>query len=283
MGLSTVLGLGRRGFFIPHRYAGDLPTAGGRAPYDAVAALFDRKRGEFAEIIARIDAHAAALEAIGADEPPAPRWRQGWFPRLDAALAYVMVRDRRPARIVEIGSGHSTRFLARAVRDGGMTTRITAIDPAPRASLAGLDVEHRAQTAHEAGLEIFESLRAGDMVFIDSSHILMPGSDVDVILNRVWPALPGGVSVHFHDIFLPDDYPAAWAWRGYNEQLGVAPLITGRGAKIIFSSHYAVTRMSADLGDSVVARLPIVHSAVESSLWLETAAGPEQHGKAGTG
>ena len=57
----------------------------------------------------------------------------------------------------------------------------------------------------------------------------MPGTDVDFLLNRILPALPAGVLVHVHDVFLPDDYPADWEWRGYNEQLGVAALIQGRG------------------------------------------------------
>jgi predicted O-methyltransferase YrrM len=82
-----------------------------------------------------IEQHAADLEKIGAAPPPAPRWNQDWFPRLDAAAAYAMVRALRPRRIVEVGSGHSTRFMARAVEDGGLPTQILAIDPAPRAAL----------------------------------------------------------------------------------------------------------------------------------------------------
>ena len=82
----------------------------------------------FAAHLEAIEALAPALEAIGGDSPPAPRWNQDWFPRLDAAAAYTMVRRHRPARIVEVGSGHSTRFIARAVADGALRTRIIAID-----------------------------------------------------------------------------------------------------------------------------------------------------------
>ena len=49
----------------------------------------------------------------------------------------------------------------------------------------------------------------------------MPGSDVDLLLNEVLPQLRPGVLIHLHDIFLPDPYPAGWAWRGYNEQVAV--------------------------------------------------------------
>ena len=88
-----------------------------------------------------IEKYALELEAIGSEPPPAPRWDQDWFPRLDAAAAYAMVRTLRPRRIVEVGSGHSTRFLARAVADGGLATKIIAIDPRPRARITGLPVE----------------------------------------------------------------------------------------------------------------------------------------------
>ena len=276
MGLATVLGLRRLGFFIPHRYARALPD---RVPeYGALAAAFAARHDAMRDVIARLDALAPALEAIGDEPAPEPRWRQGWFPRLDAAVAYTLVRERQPGRIVEIGSGHSTRFMARAVRDGGLATRITAVDPAPRAALAGLEVDHVAATAQSASAALFDALLPGDILFVDSSHILMPGTDVDYLLNRVWPRLRRGVLVHFHDIFLPDDYPQAWAWRGYNEQLGVAPLIGSPSAHILFASHYAVTRMSADLETSVVARLPLARPAVESSLWLEKAVDPVQNG-----
>ena len=92
---------------------------------------------------------------------------------------------------------------------------------------------------------------------------------MDLLLGRVLPALPAGTLVHLHDIFLPDDYPAAWDWRGYNEQLGVLPLILGDAWEVIFASHYVATRMAADLEASVVARLPLPAEAIESSLWLK--------------
>src|SRR5678815_1421473 len=88
-----------------------------------------------------------------------------------------MVRATRPKRIVEVGSGHSTRFLARAVRDGGLDTEVTAIDPAPRASLAGLAISFLSKRVQDAGTEPFNRLESGDILFIDSSHQVRPGSD----------------------------------------------------------------------------------------------------------
>ena len=268
-GLATVLGLARRGFFIPYRYAADLAPAGARAPYDEIAGLFAGHEAGFGAMLARLDHYGEALKAIGTAPAPAPRWRQDWFPRLDGAVAYAMVRDTRPARIVEVGSGHSTRFLARAVADGGLPTAITTIDPAPRAVIRDLPVERIATTLQNAGSAPFEGLAAGDMVFMDSSHILMPGSDVDTLLNRILPALPAGVRVHIHDIFLPDDYPAGWEWRGYNEQLAVGALLFGGAYRPLFASHYVATRMAGAVADSVAGRLVLEAGAVESSLWLE--------------
>ncbi len=209
--------------------------------------------------------YASALEAIGSEPPPAPRWNQDWFPRLDAAAAYAMVRSTRPRRIVEVGSGHSTRFLARAVADGGLATRITAIDPEPRASIEGLAVEWIRTPVQRVAA--FPPLGAGDILFIDSSHQLKPGSDLEFLLNAVLPLLPAGVRVHFHDIFLPDEYPQQWTWRRYNEQAAVAALITSNVFKVDFASHATVTRQPEAL-TGVLARLPLVEGALESSLWL---------------
>ncbi|HEU4350356.1 MAG TPA: class I SAM-dependent methyltransferase [Burkholderiales bacterium] len=212
-----------------------------------------------------IESYAAELEAIGSGPPPAARWNQDWFPRLDAAAAYAMVRTVKPRRIVEVGSGHSTRFLARAVADGGLSTRITAIDPKPRASLAGLDIEWIGTPVQRVAA--FPPLGEGDILFIDSSHQLKPGSDVDFLLNAVLPLLPRGAYVHFHDIFLPDDYPEHWAWRRYNEQPAVSALIKKNILSVDFSSH-ATVKLHPERIRGVLARLPLVVGAIESSLWL---------------
>lgn len=272
MGLMTVLGVARRGFFIPYRHAAQLPPAGRHQPYDAVAELFAAESDVFAEVLDLIDKHAAALKAIGEAPPPQPRWRQDWFPRLDAAAAYALVRRHAPRRIVEVGSGHSTRFIARAAADGGFQPTITTIDPAPRANISGLPVTPVRATVQQAGWEVFGELGGGDMLLIDSSHVLMPGSDVDFLLNRVLPALPSGVFIHFHDIFLPWSYPPDWAWRGYNEQQAVCVLLLGGGYEVIFASRYALTAMAERVMRTVVAELPLIGGAHETGLWLRKGA-----------
>ena len=102
---------------------------GAQPPYPAIEALFDSHTAAFEAVIDLIDSHATALETKRS------LLDQAWFPSLDAAAAYALVRDRKPQHVVEVGSGHSTRMLAKALCGVG---EIVAIDPAPRADIAGL-------------------------------------------------------------------------------------------------------------------------------------------------
>ena len=266
-GLQTVSGLRRRGYFSPSRYAGLADPAAGVSP--VLEASFAARAGAMRDWISHLDAYADAFAAIGRDPAPAPRWTQDWFPRLDAAMAYAVTRRLRPRRIVEVGTGHSTRFFCRAAADGGLDTEILSIDPAPRAAPGDApQLRALAMPVQQEGIDAFQGLGAGDILSIDSGHVLMPGSDVDFLLNAVFPVLPSGVLVHLHDIFLPDPYPAAWEWRGYNEQSAVAPLIHQAGWRIEFASRYATTRLAGAVAKSAVAGLPLMPGAFESSLWL---------------
>ena len=152
------------------------------------------RNSHFAGRLRAMDRYRGDLLAIGPDRPPAPRWNQDWFPRLDAAMAYTQVRDRAPRRIVEVGSGHSTRFFCRAASDGGLGTRVTAIDPEPRATLAGLTgLRLIGRPVQEVGTDPFAALAAGDILSVDSSHKTEPGGDVDFLMTAVLPNLPAGI------------------------------------------------------------------------------------------
>ncbi|TWT02637.1 class I SAM-dependent methyltransferase [Reyranella sp. CPCC 100927] len=279
LGLSTVLGWRRAGWFIPYRYADTLPAAGESPPYVAIERMFAARQGDFAGVLDRIDAWAAPLQVLA--DPPSPsatrvgkppRFDQSWFPTLDACAAYALIRDHGPRRIVEVGSGHSTRFLSRALADGGHDGEIVAVDPAPRADIAHLPhVRLVRETVHRADPGLFAALASGDVLFIDSSHILMPGSDVDLLFNRVLPDLPTGVIVHIHDILLPDDYPPSWAWRNYNEQLAVVALLTTGAYTPMFASHFARTRLAPRLSASIASTLPRHPEGFPTSLWLRKA------------
>ncbi len=175
-------------------------------------------------------------------------------------MLYAQIRAQRPARILEIGSGHSTRFAARAIADGGLDTRLIAIDPEPRADLKALKVEWHRETLQQAlknsGGQVLAAFHPGDLLFVDSSHILMPGTDVELILTELLPRLPAGALVQIHDIFLPDAYPASWAWRGYNEQAAVAAMLAGGGWDILFAGRFARQRFDARLRAGPLGALP---------------------------
>ncbi len=262
-GLSTVLGCKRLGFFIPYRYASSATPAA----YPALEPIFARAEPAMLAVLDEIEAYAVDLAGVAGGPGPA-RFDQDWFPRLDAAAAYAIVRSTRPSRIVEIGSGHSTRFLARAVADGGLATRIVAIDPSPRARLDGLRVRHEARLLADADPSLVEQLKAGDILFVDSSHVAMPGTDLDRIVGDVLPRLAPGVLLHLHDIVLPDAYPPDWEWRGYNESIVAAALVARRGCEIVFSSRWITSRHPGRVAAGVLGRLPILPGARETSLWL---------------
>ncbi len=268
MGLNTVLGFKKQGFFIPYRYADTVPASRKGAVYGPLFIQMQNAEESFKQFLNDISRYSNELVSLGQEKPPKPRWEQDWFPRLDGAAAYAMIRSEKPNRIIEIGSGHSTRFMMQAVLDENLPTQITAIDPAPRADISKLPITIHNDIVQNVDPEIFSKLRAGDILFIDSSHIAMPGTDVDYLFLNILPSLPKGVIIHIHDIFLPHDYPLNWEWRGYNEQQAVAPLLSG-GYDILFSSAYASRYLSDHIAKMKLDTLHLSDGAFETSLWIQ--------------
>lgn len=262
--LSTVLGITDNGFFVPHRYARSVRRI---ETYPELTRLLRTAEPSMRAVLAAIDRHADIVTTFEDTEPPTPRWQQDWFPGLDGAAAYALVRERRPAQILEIGSGHSTRFLARAVVDGGLGTAITCVDPAPRADVDRLALHLHRRPLQDVDLSTLPALAAGDMLVIDSSHLALPGTDVDLLFSQLIPSLPSGVLVHVHDVFLPDGYPESWTWRGYSEQMIVAAWLASGGFEPVFASHYVRTRMVNAVAVGAAGRIPLRPGALESSLW----------------
>jgi predicted O-methyltransferase YrrM len=263
LGLATLLGPRPLGFFIPYRYAASAAPIG----YPALEPLFVAAELPFRAVLDAIETYRADLLRIRDGEGPA-RFDQDWFPRLDAAAAYALVRSTKPRRIVEIGSGHSTRFLARAVADAELATEIVAIDPSPRARLAGLKVRHAQVLLSQADPAVFSMLQGGDVLFVDSSHIAMPGTDVDRVVNDLLPRAQPGLLLHVHDILLPDRYPPEWEWRGYNEQSLLGALLQGGGWELVFASHWIASRRPHWIAEGVLAEIAPVRGARDTSLWL---------------
>lgn len=277
-GVSTLrrwMGFGgtRLGFYIPYRWAGSLTPFTQDDRYEWLKAALDADRAPFEETLSLIARHLDRLADFAVADPDnvdRPRFDQSWFPGLDGAAAYALVRELAPARIIEIGSGHSTRFMAQAIRDEGLKTRLTSIDPAPRRRIDHLCDEVVRTTLDKADSAAFRELAAGDILFFDGSHIGMPGSDADTLFNRILPGLAPGVWVHVHDIFLPNGYPDIWEWRGYNEQLLAASLLAGGDRfRVRFASAYVRRYMGEAVENWPI---PLPDQAFEASLWLEKTA-----------
>jgi hypothetical protein len=143
---------------------------------------------------------------------PGPRWSGGpdnrMFGAADASVYRAMLSWLRPQRIIECGSGYSTAI---ALDEG---YRVTCIEPYPDRLLSlvrrGDPVTLLRQPVQDVPLSLYEELGAGDILFIDSTHIVKAGSDVCWLLLHVLPHLKPGVVVHLHDIFWPFEYPTAW-------------------------------------------------------------------------
>ena len=189
-----------------------------------------------------IHEYRADLERIPRDavDSLAPYWKNKWFSGLDAMTLYGIVASRRPRRITEVGSGNSTKFAARAIRDHRLETTIVSIDPRPRAEIDQLCDRIVRSRAEKVDLAQFDDLAAGDILFIDSSHRVYTGSDVTMLFLDVVPRLRPGVILHIHDVFLPWDYPAQWTSRYYSEQYLLASLLLAQPARfrLLMSSAF---------------------------------------------
>jgi SAM-dependent methyltransferase len=202
----------------------------GRAAHQKLRDVFESYEHVYVAQLELIAGFAGELRAIERSDPDPrqPSWINGFLPGLDCAALYTFLRSRAPRRYLEVGAGTSTKFAARARRDGRLDTVIISIDPPPRAEVDALcDVVIR-QPFETASVEIFRELQSGDMVFFDGSHRTFTNSDVTVFFLDVLPSLPTGTLVGIHDVFLPDDYPPQWNDRYYSEQyLLAAYLLAG--------------------------------------------------------
>lgn len=201
-----------------------------------------------------------------------PHWRNPWMPPFDGIALYCLTALKRPLRYIEVGSGISTRFVRRAIRDHGLSTLIVSIDPEPRAEIDVLCDEVVRTPLERADLALFEGLVASDIVFVDSSHRCFMGSDVTVFFTEVLPTLKAGVTVGLHDIFLPFDYPVEWVPRYYSEQylLACYLLAGNRPSRVVLPMHFALTHPDcAEVVRLLATALPAGVPPGGTSFWLE--------------
>jgi hypothetical protein len=142
----------------------------------------------------------------------------GSFEGADAGFLYSMIRRFKPKRIFEIGSGHSTLMARRAiegnrVQDPGYNCRHLCIEPYEQPWLEQIGAEIIRQRAELCDPSLFDALESGDILFIDSSHVIRPQGDVLFEVLEVLGRLKSGVLIHVHDIFTPRDYPEEWVLR----------------------------------------------------------------------
>lgn len=211
--------------------------------YSPIAAVADVRRDE-----ARIFDRTSDPEAIDLDEHgqlallekllphyqamPFPEDRDPdfryWFANpaysySDGTFLHCMIRESKPKRIIEVGSGYSSAMtLDTNERFFENSIRCTFIEPYPELlrSLLKRGDDHHIEImplrVQDVPLARFEELEAGDILFIDSTHVAKAGSDVPYLYFHVLPRLKRGVLVHIHDIFVGFEYPQPWVFEGRN-------------------------------------------------------------------
>jgi hypothetical protein len=194
----------------------------------------------------------------------------GLFDGVDALVAYCMVRHFRPRSIIEVGSGYSSLVIGEAGAKNDACPLI-CVEPFPSDFLSkgfsGLKslVTKRVQ---EIDLDFFSQLQSGDVLFIDSSHTVKIGGDVNYLFLEVLPRLKPGVIVHVHDIFLPFEYRRDWVldeFRFWTEQYILQAFLT-------FNSQFELLLANTYLNhyhqQELKAAFPGLSSWAGGSFWM---------------
>jgi len=193
----------------------------------------------------------------------------------DAEMLYSMIRHFRPRTLIEIGSGFSTRLAKSALdrnRAEGADARHVCIEPYEKPWLEGLGgTEVVRRRVEDVPPEFFRALQAGDILFIDSSHVLRTGGDVFHEYLRILPALSSGVIVHVHDIFFPFEYPRRWIqeqrWLWTEQYLLQAFLVHNSQFEVLLALSYLAHTQRQALAD----RAPVFARQAESrpgGFWM---------------
>ena len=225
------------------------------AQLDLLQNHFSKLRGEY--------------ETLSAEPPPGQLWP---FRGTDVLVAYCMVRHFQPRRIIEVGSGFSSLVLGQAAAKNNSSALI-CIDPFPNElirkdndipALQSL-IESKVQ---DVDVEFFSQLESGDILFIDSSHTVKTGGDVNYLFLEILPRLKAGVIVHVHDIFLPFEYRRDWMleeFRFWTEQYLLQ-------AFLIFNSEFDVLMANSYLNHyylpDLKAAFPNLRRWIGGSFWM---------------
>ena len=202
-----------------------------------------------------------------------PYFNNGFLPGLDAVALYSIFSTVKPKTYLEIGSGHSTRFVSKAKSINSPETKIISIDPHPRSEIDRLCDKVVRTPLEDCDLSVFDILEDNDILFFDGSHRALQNSDVTVFFLEILPKLKTRPLIHVHDIFWPFDYPDEWGNRMYSEQYLLAILILFAADKIdlIFPCTYVScsTEISAPF-NPVFEKLGLTNGETRgSSFWFK--------------
>jgi Methyltransferase domain len=192
----------------------------------------------------------------------------------DAITLGCLLMELRPKRYIEFGSGHSSCAALDICKTQQLDTKCTFIDPYPQLLRSCLSGEARGNysiiqsAAQDIDLSLIDELEAGDILFIDSTHVSKAGSDVNFHVFNVLPRLKSGVYIHFHDVFFPFEYPPEWFFdtnRSWNEIYLLRAFLTYNDAfEIVLFNHFLGRRFP----EIMRAAMPMFMQNPGSPLWL---------------
>lgn len=189
----------------------------------------------------------------------------------DAELLYAMIRHFRPRRLYEIGSGHSTKIAAKAIAKNDTPCEHICVEPYEAPWLEKLDVRVIRERVETLDPSFFSALEAGDILFIDSSHIIRPQGDVLFEYLEILPRLAPGVLIHIHDIFTPFDYHERWLIDEgllWNEQYLLEAVLSGGDYDIKLATNW-LSRINPDALAAALPGFARNRNSDPSSFWIE--------------
>ncbi|SFO47875.1 Methyltransferase domain-containing protein [Algoriphagus ornithinivorans] len=201
-----------------------------KEPHEKILNLIEKNKAEYKSILENFLKYEDRLKEIASNKQDIirgtdPTWDNIWLPGLDGVSIYGFIALMRPKLFLEIGSGNSTKFAFKAIKDNELTTKVVSIDPHPREEIDIICDSVIRSPLEEVDLKIFDQLEENDILFIDNSHRVFMNSDVTTVFLDIIPRLKKGVIIQIHDIFLPYDYPDSWIERYYSEQYMLASYI----------------------------------------------------------
>ncbi|MCV3215247.1 class I SAM-dependent methyltransferase [Plectonema radiosum NIES-515] len=204
-------------------------------------------------------------------------YQNTFFCYSDAIILYGMLRHFKPKKVIEIGSGFSSAVML-DTNDAflGSATNFAFIEPYPERLYSLLNEKDKRQhkviekPVQEVELELFQTLDAGDILFVDSSHVVKIGSDVAHIIFEILPRLKPGVIIHFHDVFYSFEYPKEWVKEGraWNEDYFLRAFLQYNP---VFHILYFNSFMGEFHRDKLERNMPLCLRNTGGSLWMKKA------------